>query len=119
MRGQKRRLALRAFERAAEIMPGFDRAAWWRAALLMGFKRPDEAEAVYRGYLELRPDDAGMTSHLVSLLVKDDRVAESLPFAERMAAEPDNEVYAKTLDLIRNKLTPPLELEDQEPALSP
>ncbi len=120
MRGQKRRLALRAFERAAEIMPGFDRAAWWRAALLMGFKRPDEAEAVYRDYLELRPDDAGMTSHLVSLLVNDDRVAESLPFAERMAAaEPDNEVYAKTLDLIRNMLTPPPELEDQEPALSP
>jgi hypothetical protein len=101
-------------------MPGFDRAAWWRAALLMGFKRTDEAEAVYRGYLELRPDDAGMTSHLVSLLVDEDRVAESLPFAERMAAaKPDNEDYTQTLDLIRNMLTPPPELEDQEPALSP
>lgn len=102
VRKERPRLALRAFTRSAEVMPDFDMAAWWRAALLIGIKQQDAAETVYRDYLRLRPEDAGMTSHLVTLLLKDQRYDEALVFAKRMAeVEPD---YAETAQRIEDKL---------------
>ncbi len=111
VRAKRERLALRSFTRAAEIMPDFDMAVWWRATLLISTNRSAEAETVYRDYLRLRPDDAGMGSHLVTLLAKEDRTAEALPFARRMVeAEPDDPKYTETLRLIERALagTPPV-----------
>jgi len=96
--------ARRSFARALSIHPGFDRAAYHLAGVLVKGGHDDDAADVYRAYLRVAPADTGALSQLLAIEVRLADTARATATARRLVElEPDNQGYVAALTRLQRQ----------------
>ena len=91
-----------AFEKALILRPDYPDALSNLGLATMLLNEPGHiSEHYFRAALRLQSDHRDALSHLVELLLKNERVAEALPFVERqIAMEPENAEFHHQLGIL-------------------